>query len=95
MQFPTLISAAIASISATTEIQLNAISSSQAISEAKALIEETGNSCPAVTALWSVEGSSQGAAFFKVSCSNNVDYQITIMGSRKFVKPWTGNLFEN
>lgn len=66
-----------------------------AIDQARANIVSIGESCPAVESLWNIRENGQSTTIFKVACSNNRDYQLTITGGKLYVKRWTGNLLGN
>lgn len=52
----------------------------------------TGSSCPKVTDVWGVMQRGKFQNIAKIRCSDGKEYQVTEVGSRTFVKPWTGNL---
>jgi hypothetical protein len=60
--------------------------------EARIGIVSAGQPCPDVLNVWQVVQNAQAQPIFKISCSNNRDYQLTAVGERLFVKTWTGNL---
>ena len=62
------------------------------IDEAKANIVSTGQPCPSISNVWNIIQNEQTQPAYKVSCSNSTDYQLTIIGSKIYVKPWTGNI---
>ena len=65
------------------------------IAEAKANIISTGRACPSVSHVWNIVQNGQIQPVFQVSCSNDTDYQLTIVGGKLYVKNWTGNILGN
>lgn len=72
--------------------QLQEATEAAVIAEAKANIVSIGQPCPSVLHVWNIFQDGKMQPAFKVSCSNGRDYQLTIIGSKLYVKPWTGNL---
>ena len=61
---------------------------------AQSVISETGNTCPRATDVFLVTDTPSSSGFIlKVVCAGGSEYQVTNIGGRVFVKPWSGNLF--
>ena len=55
-------------------------------------VRSIGEPCSYVVRVWRVVQNGDDQPAFKGLCSDGNEYQITVMGQRVFVKPWTGTL---
>lgn len=55
-------------------------------------IRSTGHDCPSVSRVWGVIQRGNFQNIVRVRCSNGSEFQVTAIGDREFVRPWTGTL---
>ena len=55
-------------------------------------VEGAGHTCEKALHVFSVDDGSHSDAFYKVVCSGDLEWQVTIIGNDNYVKPWTGTL---
>jgi hypothetical protein len=61
---------------------------------AQSVIVETGNTCSRAVDVFLVTDTPSSQGFIlKVVCAGGSQYQITNVGGRVFVKPWSGDVF--
>jgi hypothetical protein len=60
------------------------------VREARTTVISTGEPCPSMLNLWWIVQNGKRQPIFKAACSNQREYQITIIGAKVYVKPWTG-----
>jgi hypothetical protein len=75
-------------------ITLNEITDSGAVSEAQANVVSASYTCSTASYVWSVAGTASSIPIFKIECPEGT-YQMSVIDSRSYIKPWTGVMLGN